>query len=197
MPEVLVTPAADTPVNLDEVKLHLRVTHDQEDTEILSLIDDATRFCEDRIGQQFITATWRYSLPSFPSGSIIVPRAPLISVTSITYVDTNRAAQTLATAEYQVDTDSRPGRIAEAPLKFWPDIDTDTFNPVKVTYAAGYGAATEDVPPAAKRAIKMLVGHWYHTREPVIIGSISGPIELTLDSLLASLWHGEYAGARQ
>lgn len=196
MPEVLVTPPTDTPISLAEAKLHLRVTHDQEDSEIQSLIEDATRFCEDRIGQQFLTATWRYSLTAFPTGSIIVPRAPLISVTSIAYVDTNRASQTLATTEYQVDTDNRPGRIAEAPLKFWPDTDPDTFNAVKVTYTAGYGATPADVPPAAKRAIKIMVSHWYHTREPVAIGTISGPIELTLDSLLATLWHGEYAGAR-
>lgn len=194
MPEVLVTPATDTPVSLPDAKLHLRVTHNAEDAEILSLITDATRFCEDRIGQQFITATWRYSLSCFSGDCLFIPRAPLISVTSITYIDTNGASQTLASNLYQVDTDHRPGRILPTRLTFWPDIDTETINPVKVTYTAGYGATADDVPPAAKRAIKFMVSYWYHQREAA--GGIGGQAELTLDALLASIWHGEYAGAR-
>lgn len=197
MPEVLVTPAADLPVSLDEVKLHLRVTHGAEDTEIQAALDDATRFIEDRLGQQFITATWKFILPCFPNGAIRVPRPPLQSVTSITYVDTAGATQTLASSDYQVVTSSKPGLVAPARLKFWPTTDTETIECVTVNYEAGYGDDPEDVPPAAKRAIKFLVGHWYLTREPVLVGSISKETELTLESLLASLWHGEYSGARQ
>lgn len=195
MREVLVTPAAINPVTLDEAKLHLRVTHDSEDTLIESQISAATRYCEDRIGQQFITATWRLLLDCFPA-FIWLPRPPLITVTSLTYVDTAGATQTLATSEYQINSQRRPAAIAPARNKFWPSIDHETFNPVQVNYTAGYGPAETDVPESAKQAIKLLVSHWYYTREPILTGTISTKIDLTLDSLLAMIWHGGYANAR-
>lgn len=195
MREVLITPAAINPVTIDEAKLNLRVTHNSEDSEIESAINDATRYIEDRLGQQLITATWRFVLDCFPN-VIEVPRPPLISVSSITYVDTAGATQTLASTEYQVDYARRPGRIMPARLKFWPSIDSSTFNPVQVNTTNGYGATASTVPPQAKRGIKFLVNHWYFTREPIVVGMMSAKVDLTLDSLLASIWHGEYAGVR-
>jgi uncharacterized phiE125 gp8 family phage protein len=195
MPEVLVTPPEDSPVALAEVKLHLRVTHDAEDSEIQSAIDDAVEYLEDRLGQQFITAEWLYTLPCFPSGCIMLPRPPVQTVDEITYVDLAGTTQTLDAAEYQVDIYSKPARIMPAYGKFWPIVRSETFNAVQVSYTAGYGDTADDMPRAVGRAIKFLVSWWYHVREPY--GSISGRHEATLDSLLASLWHGEYSGARQ
>lgn len=195
MPEVLVTPATTTPISLDEAKLFLRVTHNKEDSEIQALVEDATRFLEDRLGQQFLTASWILTQPCFNDNCILLPRPPLQSVQSVSYVDTNGTTQTLSASLYQVDIKSMPGRIMPAYNEWWPDLRTETFNPVTIAYTAGYTTAAL-VPPAIKRAIKFIVGHWYSSREPVVIGSISGELELTLEALLASVWHGAYVGLR-
>lgn len=194
MPEFLVTPPTALAVSLDDVKLALRVTHNLEDTHIESLIKAATKFLEDRLGQQFITATWRLILDEFDD-EIRLPRPPLITVSSITYVDSGGTTQTLDAADYQINSSRMPALISPARLSFWPASDSDTYNAVQVNYTAGYGATEASVPDTIKQAIKMLVSHWYQVREPVAIGTISGPIELTLDAILASVWHGDYAGA--
>jgi uncharacterized phiE125 gp8 family phage protein len=55
--------------------------------------------------------------------------------------------------------------------------------PIQVTYVAGYGAAAS-VPQKYKQAMLLLIGHWYENRETVIVGTISGPIALAVDSLI-------------
>lgn len=96
-----------------------------------------------------------------------LPKPPLVSVTSITYVDTNGATQTLASDQYLVDSVSEPGRVTPAYGTLWP-ATRDQINAVTVSFTCGYGSAAA-VPEGIKRWIRMRVSTLYENREEVAI----------------------------
>ena len=53
----LITPAATTPVSLDEAKKHLRVVDSDDDVAIAAYIEAATKMCEAFTGRVFIDQT--------------------------------------------------------------------------------------------------------------------------------------------
>lgn len=181
----LKTAAAEEPVTLDEMKLHLRVTEDEENELIWSTIAAARGYIERTTRQQLITATYELFLDKFPTtGAKIIrlPRPPLQSVTSIKYVDIDGATQTLASSKYDVDIHSEPSRVAESFNNFWPSTRNEV-NAVTIEYLAGYGLATT-VPPELKMAIKMLASHWFENRETVTIGVVSKEMALSVNTLI-------------
>lgn len=126
-------------------------------------INAAIADAERHTRRAFITQTWRLSLREFPD-RIYLPRPPLQSVTSITYVDSNGATQTLSSSLYQVSTDSSPGYIEPAFGQSWPTIRSETVDPIKVTYIAGFGTDSEDIPDQYKNLIYELVAFRFMNR---------------------------------
>lgn len=185
-----VAPASE-PVTLAEAKLHLRVEVSDDDDLITGLLKAARQYAETVTGRQLMQATWRLNLDAWPDDDEIrVPKPPLQSVSSITYVDTAGATQTVAASDYQVDANSEPGRIVPAYGEVWPAV-RDQLNAIAVTYVAG-GAAASSVPEGIKAAIKLLLAHWYETREAVITGTIATEVPMAVESLLLQHWTGEY-----
>lgn len=176
----LVTAPTSEPVSLAEAKEHLRVTATDEDALITSLVGSAKESAETITGRALITQTWDLSLDSFPQ-VIDIPKPPLVSVTSITYIDTAGATQTLASTEYTVDTKSEPGRIVPAYGKSWPST-RDIVNAVTVRFVAGYGNATA-VPKSIKQGMLMHIEHMFDNRGTVNIGNVVNEIPLTMQSL--------------
>ena len=118
----LKTSPAKEPVSLAEAKLHLKIeaTDTGEDSLIKRLIVVARRRAEVSTGRALVTQTWTLALDGFPGGVIEVPRPPLSSVTSITYIDPEGATQTVAADRYRVDAQREPGRLTPA----WDEIET-------------------------------------------------------------------------
>ena len=172
------------PVTLDEARAHLRYEEDDENSVIESQLRAAREYCERLTGRQFITATWVLKLDVFPSrtqindwyypggGFIRLPRPPLQSVSSITYIDTAGDTQTLSSDNYDVDTYDEYARLSPAYNESWPSTRED-INAVTITYVAGYGDERQDVPAALRQAILLLAGHWFENREAVLVG-VSG-----------------------
>jgi uncharacterized phiE125 gp8 family phage protein len=181
---------AEEPVTTAEAKAHCRVDHDDEDTLIASLIVAARQWCESWTGRQFVTATWRLSLDGFPGCAIRLPKPPLQSVSSVAYDAADGTATTLGSSAYRTDADSEPGRLTPAYGLTWPTARCQT-NAVRVTYVAGYGAASA-VPKAVKQAILLLVGHWYANREAVGSGGVASEIAMTAQALLTPFWTGQH-----
>ena len=190
------------PVTLTEARLHLRVTDTADDTLITSLIQAAREYAESYCRRSLLTQTWKLTLDRFPyslggfwicdgryySGGhakdyISLPRPNLLTVSSVTYVDTNGATQTWAASNYLVDTTQTPGQLRLAYNIDWPSTRTDP-NAVAITYTAGYGASATAVPEAIKSAIKLMVGWWYEQREAVNVGNIVNEVPMAVDALL-------------
>jgi uncharacterized phiE125 gp8 family phage protein len=182
------TAAAGTPVTLDEAINQTRVPHGVHDAELLNLIKAATGYVEKRLNRQFYTATWNLYLDCFPcDGPILVPKAPLQSVTSITYLDANGDSQTWVSSNYRVSTSREPGRIVPVLGQVYP-ATYNTTDAVTIRFVAGYGAATA-IPQEAKQAILLLITHWFENHSPV--GTAGQSIAFTLDSLLDACGYGD------
>ena len=173
------------PVTTAEAKTHLRVDTSDDDTYIAALITAARIYVEKAQRRALISQTWAWTLDEFPSGltPLEPPHAPLQSVTSIAYTDADGDSQTWASSGYDVDTTSFVGRIVPGYGESYPGT-RDEIDAVTVTYVAGYGAASTDVPDTTIHAIKLMVAHWHENREPVISGTIIAPVPMTAEALI-------------
>ena len=173
------TPPASEPVSLAEAKLHLKIeaTDTGEDSLIKRLIVVARRRAEVSTGRALVTQTWTLALDSFPGGVIEVPRPPLSSVASITYVDPEGATQTLAADRYRVDAQREPGRLTPAWDESWPPT-RPVSNAVEVQFVAGYGDPGK-VPEDIRQALLLIVGRYYAHREDVQAGG-TPPVKMPL-----------------
>ena len=187
----LVTPPATEPLSLAEAKLHCRVDVTDDDAWFTDAIAAARRAAETYADRAFVTQTWRQTWDAFPaacSGApLLLAKNPLASVTSLKYIDTQGAEQTLDALLYTVDTFAEPARIVPAYGQSWPATRA-VPNAVTVQYVAGVADASVD--PRVKMAVRMLVAHWYENRETVAVGSITKEIEFSFKNLLAQIWNG-------
>ena len=170
------------PLSTADAKTHLRVDHSEEDGLIDDYVEAARRQVELFTRRALVNTTFTLKLDAFPV-EIRTPRSPLSSVTSITHIDCDGNSQTVASSVYDVDTDTEPGRIF---LKFdqsWPDTRTIN-NAVTVTFVAGFGSAASSVPESLRSAVRLLAAHYYEQREPVVVGTITAKIPMSVESLL-------------
>lgn len=194
----------DRPISVTEAKDHLRVVDDGDDnTYIGALIDAATAWCEDFCDRTFADKQYTVAFDDFPALRVELPRPPVrlhataaSATVTISYVDTGGTTQTLTwsqsgTQNFRLDRDHVPALIYPLYLQNWPSVRLDDKS-VQITYLAGYGSP-QSVPPGARHAIKMLVGHWYANREAVLTGTISKEIELAVAALLSPLKWKQYA----
>lgn len=183
------------PVSQTEVKKHLEiaVSDTSHDDHIDMLTATATEKAEAYSKQSFINRTYQLKLDKFPRWEIMLPRPPLSSVSSISYVDGDGATQTLSSSLYLVSTSSKPGRVTPAYNEVWPET-RNIIDAVTVTYVAGYGATSASVPQRARQAILLMVGTWFENREGVSDGSMS-EVPMGARWLLDGLKTGMYAGS--
>ena len=187
MSRIIKTAATFTPVTLDEAKLHLRIEADtvEEDTTITALVQAAADEVERATNYCLAQKTYQLFLDAFPCSSyadwlwshldgkigqtdrISLLPAPVTAVSSIKYVDTDGATQTLAAALYSVDLNSIPARVVPAYGEAWPST-REVMNAVTVEYVAGWTLANIGlIPGGFKIAIKWLIAHWYAERQIV------------------------------
>lgn len=186
------TGPTEEPITLDDAKAHLRVDNDDagENAWITTAIQAAREQVENDTRRALFTQTLRLNLDRFPLGNTIqIPRPPLQSVASITYVDSNGDTQTWASSNYIVDTASEPGRIVLAYGKTWPTA-REQANAVAVNFVAGWTSLT--MPAAVKQLMYLWVGHWHENREAVNVGNITSEYPLAIDSLTGRLRFGDY-----
>lgn len=164
-----ITDATEEPITLAEAKLHLRVDHSADDQLIGALITAARQAAEERMQRSILPQTWEKRLDLFPSG-IELPRGPVVSITSIKFLDTAGALQTLDPADYQLDnTSDYLGWVVPAVDVDWPDTQ-ENINAVRVRYLAGW-ANPAAVPAAIKQWILAMVGATYTHRELAAAGT--------------------------
>lgn len=159
------TDATSEPITLEEAKLHLRVTDSADDEAISDMIKAARHMAEQHTNRQLMTATWDLYLDHFPYSAdpILLPKAPIQSITSVTYTDTDGATQTWSSANYAVDIYSEPGRLNLAYQVVYPSTRL-IANAVRVRYVAGWTTAAL-VPSPIRRAMLMHIKASYDGEE--------------------------------
>jgi uncharacterized phiE125 gp8 family phage protein len=175
---------AELPLTLTEVKSHLRVDHDDEDSLVAIYISAAVSYLDGWagiLGRCLVTQTWRQDFDGFCEKM----RLPFPDVQSLTvaYYDTANALQTLAASNYALVNDASGARIQLASDGSFP-ATYDRPDAVRVTLAAGYGDASY-VPYAIKAAILLHIGHLYANRDAVNTGNITSELPFAFDALVA------------
>ena len=181
--------AATTPVvTLAEVKQQLSIAASDvsHDGHLIRLVDLATECVEHDARRALFTQTLVQTMDSFPCDSVIeIQRGPLVSVSSITYLDAAGTSQTWASSNYEVDT--ARGAVWLAYSATYPTIRY-TQNAVTITYVAGQAT----VEQMAKHAVLLLVTNAFENREPIIIGVTSKNLEQSYNALIGRLHPGSY-----
>lgn len=204
MSDVQHTPPASEPITAAELRAHLRDVPDG-DAALEALISAAREFAEEETGLIMIQQTRRLTLDNWPfashgdgrgsdglgwwdgvrDGAIIgaaprfleLPRAPLISITSITTFDTEGDGVVWQSGNYLADTGNRPGRVVLEVGGTWP-IPTRPAAGIVILYVAGHADAAA-VPRSLRLAILQIAAHWYENRELV---DYDGPQKVSMQA---------------
>lgn len=149
------------PVTLTEAKAHLRLDGAADDDLLAGLIRAARQEVEHATGTALLEQSWRLVLDCWPeNGTALLKVHPLREVLSVTLYGSEGEASLLVPGNYQVDALSRPARIhfdtAPPALR--------AMNGVEIDFSAGFGESGADVPDLLKRAVLLLVAHWYEFR---------------------------------
>lgn len=195
MATTLVTPPTTDPVTLVEAKSHCRVDIDDDDGLLAGYILTARQHLETETRRAFATQTWDLTIDEqWPAtrvngcyrNRIVLPRPPVQSVTSISYIDGAGATQVLAANQYKLaKADTGEWFIDPAYGVAWPTIRRE-MAAVTIRFVAGYGngVGQEPFPEPLRQAMLLLIGSWYENREAIVIGTIVNELPLAVASLV-------------
>lgn len=158
----VVTAETADPVTLAEAKAHCRITVADEDALVAGYLLAARQHVEDYTGRTLAVRTYDFKIDDNWPDAITLPCPPVVSVTTVSYVDANGATQTLSGALYQLDKGMLFGRIVPAYSASWPQVRRQVDS-ITVRFTAGY----TQIPEPLRQAILLLTSHFYDNRQPV------------------------------
>ncbi len=162
----LITQPTVEPLDLDAVKLHLRVDHTDEDTRIDALMVAARSHVENEAWTALCSQSWRLYLSAWPVEPLLLPRQPIASITSIKYFTASGAEQTVNGAVYKlIPAAGEDAKLWLAAGQQWPSaaLAVEEY-PITVEYVAGYGDGFA-VPEPIRQYMLLLIGAMYENRE--------------------------------
>lgn len=164
--KVSVAPASE-PLTASEVKTYLKVDVSTDDSLITAIITAAREMVEAYTGRKLISQTIVQKWDDFPRTDserfLRLAVGPLGTLSSLAYVDTAGASQTLASTVYGVDDYENPARIYLKYAQTWPDVYDEDSGVVTATYTAGYASASA-VPYNLKQAMYLICADMYENR---------------------------------
>jgi len=179
------TAPTEEPVTLAQAKVHLGLFSSDDDSMVTSLIKAARQSVEMYTGRAICTQTVTLTLDSFPA-VISLPRLPVQSITSISYIDENGDNQSFTTFKADL-TGSVHARINPSYGEVFPATRAET-GAVTIVYVCGWGnptASPDPVPFPVKQAVLLLTSSMYNNRENEIIGTITSTLPINVKWLLS------------
>lgn len=164
---------SDPVLTLAEVKLHLRIDGNDEDSLLEQLINAAVMDATNRTERSIGRMVWEIDLDTWQD-EIKLPRGPVNQVVSVKYVDEEMDKVTVPAEDYTVTNTTYYSIIK--PVSEWPT----PCNGVEIRYQAGYG---DQVDASVKQWLLLCVGNLYRNRELTINGTTSNQVPFA-DSLL-------------
>lgn len=164
-------------LSLPDAKTHLRVTEDDEDDLIASLAAAACASIAENVGRVLTEEQWAVSVAAV-DGDLVLPLAPVRSVDAITYFDPDDTEQTVSVGDFYLFADDERAILRPKAGKAWP-ATIAREDAITVTFTVGM----ETVPPGLLAAAKLLLGHWYASREAVVTGQAAQEIPLGVQLL--------------
>lgn len=164
-PATITVAAAAEPVSLTAAKeqCHVEAADTTFDNELNRLIAAARGYAERVCGVRFYTQTVAIKCDSFDDLAWL-PEAPVQSITSIEYVDTSGASQTLASSVYEERLDGLDPQVVLKYGQTWPAIQPGS----RITVTAVVGHAT--VPDDVLQAMLLYIEHLFTGVEMTALG---------------------------
>jgi uncharacterized phiE125 gp8 family phage protein len=150
----LITAPATEPVDAEWLKSHLRFDIEDEDGLIDQYISAARQYYEQFCQVSMITQTHEEQLQYWWEGCHELYWWPVISISSIKYVDEDNVESSDIQSLFDVDLVNRPAVIQLKDGVDYPDDLKTGLNVIKIRYVSGFGAATA-VPALLKQAITL------------------------------------------
>ena len=143
MTKVCIEQPTNLPVTIEQARANMRIDGDYMDAFLQEWLEGITAATEHATGQCFIRQTWEVRLDAFP-GSINLPH-PVLSVTSVAYLDIDGIEQVLAPVSYKLVPARYKTALAPARGATWPATSPEP-HAVIVTVECGYGDTPDKVP---------------------------------------------------
>lgn len=145
------------PFDFDEIKEHIRVDHEIEDTVLTRYVLASIAYVEN--------FTWRVLRPTTFTGYMDtwddaeIHQTPISAISSVKYYDSDNNFQTLATSDYKVDIVKIPATIE---FTNQPNL-YDKPNAIEIEFIAGY-ASVYTIPEGLIAGLYLMIGHLYDNR---------------------------------
>jgi len=161
----VVTDPSTEPITADNVKDFSRIDIDAEDTLIESFIVAVRQAAETFLGRSLMRQTIDHYFDYWKKDGIIeLPRPPLVSVTSIIAINEDATEETISSSNYYVIPEAIPGRVVLKDGLSGLTISPRVSAGYKVTYKAGYGYTSADIPYSIRQGLIQWVAYVYETR---------------------------------
>lgn len=177
------------PVTLAEVKAALDIGYSEKDTLIGGLIAAATTHFETILERSLCEQTWSLSFDEV-CGTLPLAMGPVISVTSVKYLDADGVDQTIDPESYGLISEGMTSSVRFVSGYTAPTLYA-TAPAVSVVYKAGYANAGSDpnftstVPDDIKQAMFLLIRQWFDNPSASAIGATVAKMPYAVDALLS------------
>jgi uncharacterized phiE125 gp8 family phage protein len=187
LPTVVTVSPISEPVSLAEARSQCRIDGTDSDGDLNRYIIAARTLIEEYTGTKLVSQTVLMQASRF-CDLIDLPTAPIISVSSVKYLDTTGVEQTLDTSVYELVNTGLDPQIRLKINQTWPSA-RPVSDAVRVTATVGYST----VPESLRAAMLMLIAQWNDERSSISsvrqsVTSDGGVPTLpnTVDALLAN-----------
>ncbi len=180
-----ITEYPDTlPMSLADMKTHLRVSHNTEDSYITSLMWVAYWWICEEANITLSETSYRLTLDCWNT-KVVIPKPPLMSVDAVSYYDTSNSLQTLDSEDFYLMAPSKQQAYL-LPVTSFPAV-FDRPDAIQIDFTAGADSFNQEL-----HLMRLLVGTMYENREAEVTGTITKKIELGVDRLLSQIKCWEY-----
>lgn len=143
-------------VTLEEVKVHLRIEHAEEDAYLMHLVDTATQYIEQYTNRSLLNQKLQYTKQAAIRKDglyeLRLPRPDIVEICSVYEIRAN-VGRFVLKRYHLIDTDISPKLITFA-----------QSNMLEVTYVSGYGVYPKHVPSPIRHSILQVVADLYENR---------------------------------
>lgn len=145
-------------VTLSELKQHLRILHNEQDTFLQKLIYAAKESAKQKVNVIPTTATYQFKVKEFKS--TVFPVKPIVSISSVKYINTDGTEVTLDSTDYEF---VKRFPRARDKIIFYNEynVHENTEYPIIITANTGYSETPADI----KAAILLIAGRLYENPE--------------------------------
>lgn len=174
------------PVTLADLKKHVQIDHDEDDLLLQfgsgGYLAAATEYIETRGQVSLMHQRRELRLDELPEDAAVhVIRGPLVSVQSVTYVDSTGTTQTLNSSLYRAVPRGRSSAVyfsesaaSSISLAKGPGV-------VSINMTCGFGDLADKVPASWRQLVAEVAAYYYERRNAIAGGGLDPAFETVID----------------